>query len=80
MNPLGPGEFVATVAGNYVDSAPSLESLIEILAVVWEAGLGEDLCLWQGLRLLQVWTSEGKRYTMLQPRQAHESLDIPARI
>jgi hypothetical protein len=60
------------VGQHYVDSAPTLEALLEILADVWEAGRGEDLCLWQGLRLLQIWTAEGKRYTLLRPRAAHE--------
>jgi hypothetical protein len=59
--------YVATVGAHPVESAAALAELLAVLEDVFEPGLGENLAIWEGNRLLFVWTAEGKRLSLGPP-------------
>ena len=56
-----PPAFAATCAAELVDWAGSLDELLAGLERIYEPGLGEDLAVWEGNRLVAVWLSDGRR-------------------
>jgi hypothetical protein len=57
---LTPPVYVATCGARVLERANRLADLIAQLEVGFEPGWGEDVAVWEGNRLLFVWTAEGK--------------------
>jgi hypothetical protein len=55
-----PPRFVARVGGDTVEAGDDLSDLVEKMIQAFEFGLGEDLTIWDGNRLLCVWLSGGR--------------------
>jgi hypothetical protein len=58
--PPAPSRFTARVGGETVEAGDDLSRLVEDMIASFEFGLGEDLTIWEGNRLLCVWLSTGR--------------------
>jgi hypothetical protein len=63
-----PTPCTATVGASLVERADNLADLLAVCEDLFETGLGEDLAIWEGNRLVAVWMSDGRRLG-LRPRQ-----------
>jgi hypothetical protein len=57
---LTPPAYVATCGVHVIDRAGRLADLVAQLETDFQPGCGEDVAVWEGNRLLFVWTAEGK--------------------
>jgi hypothetical protein len=56
--------FYATVGACYVESAATFRQLVQLVGELYAPEQGEDVCFWEGNRLLEVWMSDGRRLKM----------------
>ena len=56
-----PPAFTATCGAERVDWSDRLEDLLSALERTFDPGLGEDVAVWQGSRLLALWLADGRR-------------------
>jgi hypothetical protein len=68
--------FVACIGSDLVEGADTFAELVRLLHRIFETGC-EDLCIWQGGRLLEVWRSNGVRLTLNSPVAVSTNGDHP---
>jgi hypothetical protein len=64
---LPPLPYVATCALDCVAQAATLAELLTALDQIFDPWMGEDVVVWWGTLIVQIFTNEGRRLELLRP-------------